>query len=411
MKVLSVIDTLEVGGAEVSLLEIYRRFQETEVAICQLYPGTALRSSYEDAGIRILPLDLRGKYAFPSAIRRLEKVVQRERPDLLLATLFRAGIAARWVARRSGLPLVDSFVNDSYSRFRWRELNATGKLKLKAIQTLDRATARWPTWFTSVSVAVRDSNCRALGIPRERVTVIHRGRDPAAFPPVDDSQRTAVRRSLGVDAEQPVLLSVARLLPRKGQRELLQAMVQVCARRPNTRLLLAGEGEDRPVLESQVRSLGLTGHVRLLGNREDVAQLLGAADVFVFPSHYEGHGGALVEAMMAGRPIVATDTSIHRESVAQGDTALLVPVQDPAALAQAVGELLDQPDRARRLGERAREVALERFPIDRIARRHEALYRKVAQGQVPREHARRAPPRDIHRDSHRDAHRDGDSRP
>ena len=378
MKALSVIDTLGIGGAEVSLLEIYRRFQATEVVVCQLYPGGELTAAYRAAGVRVIPLELSGKYAFREAVKRLGEVVRRERPDLLLTTLFRAGIVARWVSHRWGLPLIDGFVNDSYSPYRWQALDAMGRVKLCAVWGLDRLTVHRVTWFTAVSAAVRDSNCRTLRVPRERVTVIYRGRDPERYRPVDPARRSSERSALGVEGPGPLLLNVARLLPRKGQRELLQAMPQILSRHPEAVLLLVGEGDDRTILEARVERAGLTAHVHLLGSRQDVPELLGAADVFLFPSHYEGHGGALVEAMMAGLPIVATNTAIHRESVTEGETAYLVPVDAPESLADAVCALLDDPDGARRLGLQARQAAVQHFHIDRVAARHEALYREVA---------------------------------
>lgn len=380
MKILSVLDTLEIGGTEVSLREIYRRFQATDVVVCHLYPGHRLAATYRAAGLQVISLDLAGKYSFRKAIRQLGEIVQREQPDLLLASLFRASIVCRVVARRCGRPLVDSFVNESYSPYRWQTLNATGKMKLLAVLALDRSTARWATWFTAVSEAVRDSNCRALRVPRERVSVIHRGRDPEVFHPLTAAERKEARNRLGIETSQLLLLNVARLLPRKGHRELLQAMQDIKQRRPDAVLLLAGDGDDRPRLEATIQTTGLAGHVHLLGRRTDIPELLGAADLFVFPSHYEGHAGSLLEAMMVGRPIVATDTATHRETVTDGETARLVPVQAPQALARAVCELLDDPERAQRLGAQARREALARFHVDHVAAQHEELYRQVAEG-------------------------------
>ena len=117
--------------------------------------------------------------------------------------------------------------------------------------------------------------------------------------------------------------------------------------------------------------------MHLLGTRDDVPALLRLADVFAFPSHYEGHGGALIEAMFAERPIVASDTAVHRESVTHGETARLVSLKDPAALAQGIEWMLDHPEEARQYGQRAREVAMERFHIDKIAAQHEAFYEKI----------------------------------
>jgi glycosyltransferase involved in cell wall biosynthesis len=229
----------------------------------------------------------------------------------------------------------------------------------------------------AVSESVRRSNAAALGIDPERIDVIHRGRDPRPFATLDGPAREGRRSALGLEPDDVLVLNVSRLLERKGQAELIDAHRQVVEAYPRARLWIAGEGPERGRLEARIAEAGLDGRARLLGTRDDVPELLQLADVFVLPSHYEGHSGALVEAMMAGLPIVATDTPTNRESVEPDRTARLAPIGDSARLAEAILWMLDRPDRGAALGAAARATAVERFDIREVAARHEALYDRV----------------------------------
>lgn len=382
MKVLLVIDTLEIGGAERSLLEIFSRLQAVRAVVCQLYPGARLRPAFERAGIEVISLDLPGRYAFGRGARRVEEVAARVRPDLLHATLFRASMVARRVSHRTGLPLVDSFVNDSYGSARKRGLSPLGRLKLGALQLVDRRTAHRVDRFVANSRAVRDANCRSLGVSADRCTVIHRGRDPRPLLEAGSRETAAARRAIGVPDGAVLLLNLARLEPRKGQEEILRALARLRVDRPELFLVLAGEGPQRPQLAELARRLDLVEQVRLVGTVERPAPLLAACDVFVFPSHYEGFPGALIEAMMAGRPIVASDIPPHREALEHPRTARLVPPRDPIALAEALAWMLDHPEAAAAMGGAARREALQRFDVDPIARAHEELYRRVLEASA-----------------------------
>jgi glycosyltransferase involved in cell wall biosynthesis len=368
---------LEVGGAERSLLEILPRLRGTECVMCHVYVGDSLRAAYEEAGIGVISLDLPDKYGFAKAVSKVREIASGLKPDLLHTTLFRSDVVGRWVGSRLDVPVISSFVNDSYAPARWRRLGPTGRLKLLLVRSLDAWTARWASYFVAISESVKEANARALGIPRDKITVIYRGREPQQFAAPPSSVIAGLRASLGLIPEVPVLLNVARLIERKGQADLIQAMSAVLEVVPNARLLIAGDGAYRRTLENLISELGLSESVQLLGTREDIPHLLHLADCFVFPSHYEGHGGALVEAMMAGCPIVAADTPVHREAVTHQESGLLVPVGDSAAIAEGILRLLQRPTGAKEMGERARRVAMERFHIDHIAAQHEALYERV----------------------------------
>ena len=382
LKVLFLIDTLAVGGAERSLLDITRRFTRIQPVTAHLYPAKDLKPSFEGAGIPVISLDIDQEYGLMEGTRRFKSVVERENPDLIHATLFRSEVVARLVAAWTGVPLVGSFVNDSYAASRWEGLSAVQKVKLGLVQVIDACTARLCPHFIAISEAIKRANAGALRLPEERIHVIHRGRDPADFTNVPDEQVDAARKALEVPVDCRIVLNVARLIHRKGQEELIEGFVKVVNEYPNAHLLIAGEGHHRPVLEELTDYLGIGDHVHLLGTRDDVPALLQLADVFVFPSHYEGHGGALVEAMFAGCPIVASDTAVHRESVTDGETARLVPLKDPDGLAENIQWMLGHPEKAHQYGHRAQQTAMERFHIDQIAEQHEAFYQDVLEKEV-----------------------------
>jgi glycosyltransferase involved in cell wall biosynthesis len=375
ISVLYVIDTLEVGGAEKSLLEIVERLNDVDVTVCHIYSGDALRAEYEKRRVRVISLNIRGKYAPVRTVAALRKLIGDLDPDIVHSMLFRANLFCRVATVRSRTALVESLVNDSYGERRSRAMQGKALWKHRFLRRVDRATAGRVQFFVANSAAIGTSNATALGIPASRLRVIHRGRNPSDYR-VGDAAGMRVRAELKV-VGCPLVLNIARLRERKGQADLLRAVQRLTASFPDLTLLVAGEGPFRGTLESMIGRLGLRQSVLLLGHREDVPSLLSAADVFVFPSHFEGHPGSLLEAMFSGKPIVASDTPEHRETVEHGKTALLVPVGDAEAMASAIDWMLKHSDEAREMGVRARRVARERFNINEAARRHEEIYREL----------------------------------
>lgn len=369
MRVLFVIDSLEPGGAELSLASMIPHLSSVEAKVCHLYPGARLVPRVSAAGVEVASLDLPGRYVPLRAIMRLRREVRRWKPDLIHSQLWRSGMAARTVARLCSVPLVHTLVNEplvSISRpggDRWRA---------RLLQRLDRASAPWVTAWVANSAAIAAAQATALALPKDRLQVIYRGRDVEVFSP-------ALHRPVPREATRdPVMLNVGRLRLAKGQEQLLDALPAVLARVPDARLEIAGEGPCRRGLEDRCRRLGIASAVRFLGHRDDVPKLLRHADLFLFPSRHEGHPGALVEAMLSGIPIVASDLPVHRETVRDGRTGVLVPMDDPEAWARAIVSLLEQPDRSYRMGLAARRDAEQRFDVRRAARLHEQLYRAIA---------------------------------
>ena len=204
--------------------------------------------------------------------------------------------------------------------------------------------------------------------------MIPRGRDPEALGRRDPARRAAARASLGIGADDPVVLAIGRHEFQKGFDVLIAAFEQVRAQLPSAHLLVAGRtGSATAELTAQVERLGLTDSVELLGFRADVPELLCAADVFVSSSRWEGSPGAVIEAMALEAPIVCTDIAANTEVFGGEACARLVAVGDEAGLAAELVSVLREgptPDHV----SRARDRFLERFTIDRVAAAMVAFY-------------------------------------
>ena len=221
--------------------------------------------------------------------------------------------------------------------------------------------------------------CRESGIPSQRLRVVHDGVDPSR---VRSGDRERGRRALGLSDEQPLLLTVARLTEPKGHEFLIGALPEVVERHPNVCVALVGDGELSRPLQMQARQLGVDSHVRFFGYRDDVPDLIQAADLFVFPSHTEGLGSTLIDAMLAGRAIVTTTGGGIPDLTASDDphaeaVAWTVPPRDSRALARAILEALDSPQKRAQLGERGRRRAEHLFTADRMLESTLNVYREL----------------------------------
>lgn len=205
------------------------------------------------------------------------------------------------------------------------------------------------------------------GIRANRITVI-----PNGVTPLDTSSvnRTEYRAALGLVEDDTFLLSIGRLTYQKGHEYLVQAMPQVIKRFPNVKAGICGEGPLRPQLESQINELGLSDHVKLLGSRVDVSPVVASADIFVLPSRWEGLSRALMEAMAAGLPVVATRVDGIQDLITDGVHGLLVSSEDAKGLAASILQLLEHPQMMKKMGAAAREHVLRVHSTDTMCQKH-----------------------------------------
>lgn len=374
-KVLYLIDTLEVGGAETSILEICLRLKNWEPIVVTVYEGDTLKKQFVSAGIKVIPLGIKAKFGFIKAAYKLSQVIEKVKPDIIHATLFRAEIISRMVARKFEIPLINSFVNDSYSKERVKMLNFRQKISFNAYKLIDRFTAGRVTKFMSITHSIISTNARALKIPPKDVEVIYRGRDIDEFSKRSDPVKIAKLREQYGDSI--IILTVSRLLVRKGYIEAIEAINKVLKTNANVIYLIAGEGHDRYKFQQLIIKRNLQNNIFLLGNRNDIPSLMTLCNLFLFPSHYEGQGGALIEAMIMGKPIISSKIPVIEESVKDNFSAILYQPQNSEDLTQKIQWALQNPDKMKDMGKNAKIVALKRFNIAKISREHEELYDRV----------------------------------
>ena len=327
------------------------------------YPRHDLRESYQRAGIRLFFLDIPETYHFHLAIYRLVNLIRTEKPDLLVSCLWRADIITRIASLITGVPLVGTLVNDSYSPMAWTDKKG---LKHKLVYWLDRLTSGIPVHWISNAKSIANNHIKTLRIKEENISVVYRGRSvPATF----WKPGSEIRK----------FISYGRLLERKGFQELILAFSEIVKAYPDCSLTIFGEGPFRKILEDLVHSLNLQNHVNLPGRVSDPTDFLlastelstGTEHCFVFPSWYEGFSGSLVEAMMVGIPIIASDIPMNLEAVTPNQNALTFPVKDVKSLTEQIFYAVRNPEKMAGLGAKAREVAIQNFDIDVISKQYE----------------------------------------
>jgi glycosyltransferase involved in cell wall biosynthesis len=303
-------------------------------------------------GFRIAPVPMARRLAPRTqlyALRALIRVFRAERPDLVHAHMPISGLLARAAARVAGVPRV-AYTCHGYL------FNQPGPWPRRAASlALEWLGGRLTDTYLTVS-AEEAADARRLWISR-RAVAVGNGRDPALFRP-DPIARARIRAALGTPKDRVVVVIVSRLVRAKGYPELLQAMHAV----PEAELWVVGETlpSDRDDLEPLFAASGLGERLRRLGYRADIPAVLAAADIFALPSHFEGLPMSVIEAMLVGLPVIATEIRGPREQVVDGTTGLLVPPAQVPPLARALHHLLEHPELRAAMGAagRARALAL-----------------------------------------------------
>lgn len=335
--------------------------ERVDLHVCFLRGEHPAAVGLRQAGVRPTFLG-RGKWD-PRALLDLVRLIRRYEIDIVHAAGVKGIFLGRAAARRTGAAAVV-------------HLHDIQPANLPLMTAL-RCTSDWSHRVLAVSDAVARFAVDVFGERSERVEVLYNGLNVSEFARPEPSARKRLREQWGVPADAPLAAVTGRLVPIKGHDVLLRAWPGVLERLPGARLIMVGDGPERPRLESLVRDLELDGTVRFVGWRQDIPEVLAAADVVVQPSLAEGLGYSILEAMAAGRPVVASAVGGMTEVVADGRSGLLVPPSDPAALADAVSRVLEDPALAERLVAAGRVRAGE-FSNDAHVRRLEELYLEIA---------------------------------
>jgi glycosyltransferase involved in cell wall biosynthesis len=380
MRVVSVIDSLVPGGAETSLAVLAPHVvaEGVDLHVAQLHARPGLQARLTGAGIPVHDLSARpGRLGWTAAVRRL---VRELTPDLVHTTLYEADVAGRVGARLAMTPVVSTLATERYGPTHLAAPHLS-VAKVRAAQAVDIATARLTRRLHAVSTPVADAMARHLCYPRRRIDVVGRAREPVPLPDAEGRRRLRSELGAGLD---PIVLAVARHDHVKGLDVLVSAVGGLRGQGRAVELWIAGrDGDATAEVRAAGERAGMAGALRLLGHRDDVPDLLSAADVFVLPSRREGAPGALLEAMAARAAIVATDIPGVTEIV-DDEAASLVPVDRPDEMAAAIADLLDDPAAAARKAGVAHDRFCSLHSPAVIAAQMVAFYERVLERSGPR---------------------------
>jgi glycosyltransferase involved in cell wall biosynthesis len=383
IKVLHFIPTLSSGGAERQLVNLVTSTDRDliEHVVCTIKEPDFFAPAIREAGYEIVDLGIEQKRPIFRAANAFRSVVAKHRPDIVHTWLYDANVSARLASLlRRRLPFVTSLQLPDYEPDAARFSN-WNPVKVFGLRQIDKFTATLKRpHFVPCSEFVKKSYQQYFGIPDERATVIYNSINPETLES-RPGRAEEMRRSLGLPDDAFLILNVGRLDPQKNHPLMFEGLKRAAAAIPNGYLLLAGAGPLEAKLKRDASEMGIGERVRFLGRREDVADLLGTADVFLFPSLFEGLPVALIEAMYKGLPVITSRSEVLSEVVDDGRTGLLVDPNSAHELENALVKLYSDPGLREKLGAAAHEEAITRFSVADTTAKWESLYKSIHKGR------------------------------
>lgn len=372
MKILQVLGGGAWGGGSVVVLSIVKQLiaRGDEVWVIALDDETAHHFRSAGAVPVSVPCWLRPVNPLDAVpLFFLWQLCRREKFDLVSTHTSKGGMLGRLAAKLAGVPAITHHVHGfGFHQF-------THPLVKQVYVMFEKLGARCHSLMITVGEQHREF-AMELGIEKgERIRTILNGIQVEKFLGHD---RAAIRAELGFGEDEVILGSIGRLATQKGFAYMIEAMPAIVAKNPRARLVIAGIGDLDAELTALVAAKGMEKHVTFLGFRRDAPRLLAAFDVFVHPSLWEGLSISLMEAMVAGCPIVCSRIPGNIEMIDDGRTGIFSEPASPESIVASVNRMLADPAAARRMAETAQREGMERFPVERMVRENVAAYDSVA---------------------------------
>lgn len=362
LRVLQITENLGVGGLERVVATLCREMdpERFEPSVLCMRAGGPIADELRELGFKVHVLPWSRENIDYFAFRKVAAILRKERIDVIHTHNSLALFDGTAAALLAG---VRTHVHTDHAR------DFPDRLRYMVGEHL---CSYHVYRFVGVSEHTTRNLIRYERISKSRLRTVPNGILPPQAP--RDFVPGAKRRELGIPEGVPIIGTMGRLMPQKGLEFLVRAAALLRQRIPHFVVLIAGDGDERKRLEDQVRELGLEEHVRLLGLRLDIPELLRIFDIYALPSRWEGLPMAVLESMAAGVPLVASKVGGVPTAVREGRSGILVPPCQEAPLADALAALILDPDRRRRLGRGAREIFEAEFTAARMTRRYERMY-------------------------------------
>ncbi len=374
-RVFFLVDSFEIGGTETQAVELALRLDPSRYAVtlgCLKMRGPLL-TKLEGSTVSVMEWNAGGGVNSPRGIYqilRLARFLRRRRFDVVHAHDLWSNLFAIPAARLARVPVTISSRRD-LAHLAW--YTPRRRKFLRHLQSLSSAVL-------VNSVQIRDQLIHEDGFRPEIIRVVHNGID------IDRFNRPAATRGrlfprLG---NCTLIVSTGNMhTDVKGHPTLIAAARRICGKFPQIKFILIGDGKKRAEFESKVSELGLQPNFLFLGSRENVSEILACCDIAVLPSQAEGFSNALLEYMATGLPTVATDVGGNPQVIENGVNGLLVKPGDPAALADAISSLLENPNFASQLGVAARDRVRRHFDFAQLTSNVDALYTELLEARLP----------------------------
>ena len=351
------IDGLRVGGAERSLLMLCKHFQRFKPIVLVLSNHLAMLPKFEQSGIQVMIQPFPRDYRFRKHANELKPIVDSINPAIIHSSLFHSDMVLRFLDTEA--KKVTGLVSTMYSDRKLKHLPWLTRQKIQFLKLWDQWTASRIDLYIANSNTIRNIYLEKVAYPSEKVKVIFRGRNLPCLKSVNSRKKNQ-------------FLYVGRLIPSKGIKEALQAFGVLIKNHPNLIFKIAGLGPELGNLKELVQKLNLEGKVVFLGQIDHVSELLAESSFFIFPTHYEGLPGALIEAMLAKIPIICSDIPENKECV-DDSMAIFHRVLDHTDLFNQMEKALTLKDWEVRT-QRAYDFAVKYFDIEKIASQYEEVY-------------------------------------
>lgn len=365
IRILYIHHTFRNQSGSFLLWNIAKRIDKTKYkvfAAC-LREGGPYETKLREIGVEIKNFDLKTLLDI-RIIPRLIRYIKQNEIDIVETAVFPSDVYGRISARLANVPIIISTmhrVEDHKQEFMYRLLFFA-----------DTLTMPLTTKMIAVSQAVKQYLTTWHKVSPDKIRVIYNGIDPDIYDSSIDIPE--YKRALGLHHDIPIVAFIGRLVKLKGVNYFLRAAASILKGDKAAQFMVVGDGPLKHSLIKQAESLGVSQHVHFIGFRKDIPQILSIIDILIVPSLWEGLPLTILEAMLAGKPIIATRVGGIPEAIKEGKSGILVPPRDVDALRDSVLELLKSPEKRKELGEGGKQRALQYFDIERMVRDYTGVY-------------------------------------